>query len=387
MTFMMYSRLKARRAFTLIELLVVIAIIAVLIALLLPAVQSAREAARRAQCVNNMKQIGLSILNFESTNSYMPTSVDYLVPPYLPDMDPSTNGFPSQENAGNFTRCLPFMEQQNVYNQINFNLAAFDQRNVPPIVGGPGSLYNGVGQCSAYSTVINAFLCPSSPAPGSINYYNTCWSGFGNGSQSPISNPPSEIWGRTDYFATPGFHGSLLQKLGFPNTSTTGGYANPDSNLDTGTICDISTSNATTGIVNTPISRVRIASITDGTSNTVMIAEGAARPVGYNHARTIYNQGGPVDGVINPTNGGGGAWADPFSYAHLDGSSSDGIRGNGICLINCTTNNEIYGFHPGGANMLFADGSVHFFKESIDPRVVVYMITRAGGEVVSSDQY
>ena len=139
--------------------------------------------------------------------------------------------------------------------------------------------------------------------------------------------------------------------------------------------------------MNTPIARVRIASITDGTSNTVMIAEGAARPVGYNHARQIYNQNGPVDGVFNPVNGGGGAWADPFSYAHLDGSSADGIRGNGICLLNCTSNNEIYAFYPGGANMFFADGSVHFFKESIDPRVIVYMITRAGGEVVSADQY
>jgi len=92
---MIDSRSNARKAFTLIELLVVIAIIAVLIALLLPAVQSAREAARRAQCVNNMKQIGLSILNFESTNTYMLPSVDYLVPPYLPDTDPSTAGFPS----------------------------------------------------------------------------------------------------------------------------------------------------------------------------------------------------------------------------------------------------------------------------------------------------
>ena len=236
MTSMDYSRSKARGAFTLIELLVVIAIIAVLIALLLPAVQSAREAARRAQCVNNMKQIGLGILNFESTNSYMPPNVDYLVPPYLPDPDPSTAGFPSQENAGNFTRCLPYMEQQNVYNLINFNLAAFDQKNVPPIVGGPGSLYTGVGQSSAYSTVINAFLCPSSPAPGSINYYNTVWSSFGDGSQPPVPNPPTQIWGRTDYFATPGFHASLLQKLGFPNTSTNGGYANPDSNSDTGVI-------------------------------------------------------------------------------------------------------------------------------------------------------
>jgi prepilin-type N-terminal cleavage/methylation domain-containing protein/prepilin-type processing-associated H-X9-DG protein len=377
------------RAFTLIELLVVIAIIAVLIALLLPAVQSAREAARRAQCVNNMKQVGLAVLNFESTNTWMPPDVDYLVPPYLPDQDPALKTFPNQESAGNFTRILPYLDQQNVYNLINFNLSGFDPKNVPPAYGGPGSLYTGIGQNSAYSTVVNTFLCPSSPAPAAINYYNTCWSGFGNGSNPPIPNPPSQTWGRTDYFATPGFHGSLLQKLGFPNSSTTSGnYSNPLSNSDSGVICDISTSNSTTGLVNTPIPHVRIASITDGTSNTVMVAEGAGRPVGYNHSRSIYSQfGAPVDGAINPASGGGGAWADPFSFAHLAGSSADGIRGNGICLINCTSNNEIYSFHPGGANMLFADGSVHFFKESMDPRIVVYMISRAGGEIVSSDQY
>ncbi len=171
--------------------------------------------------------------------------------------------------------------------------------------------------------------------------------------------------------------------LGYPQAA-----ANALTSSDSGTICDISTSNPTTGLVSTPIAHVRIASITDGTSNTLMIAEGAGRPVGYNHARTIYIQnGGPVDGVINPVSGGGGAWADPFSFAHLDGSSSNGIRGAGICLINCTSNNEIYAFHPGGANALFADGSVHFIKESINPLVVVYLITRAGGEIISSDQY
>ncbi len=380
---MIHVRERARRAFTLIELLVVIAIIAVLIALLLPAVQSAREAARRAQCVNNMKQIGLATLNFESTNGWMPPDVDYLVPPYLPDLDPSAVATSNQENAGNFTRVLPFMDQTNLYNMINFNLAALDQLNVPPAYGGSGGLFPGIGQNSAYSVTINMFLCPSSPAPSSINYYNTCWSGFGNGSGNPVPNPPDQIWGRTDYFATPGFHGSLLTKLGFPAA-----YVTAMTYMDAGVICDISTSNPVTGLVSTPIAHVRIASILDGTSNTVMIAEGAGRPVGYNHARQIYVQyGAPVDGVINPTSGGGGAWADPFSYAHLDGASADGIRGNGICLINCTSNNEIYAFHPGGANMLFADGSVHFFKESMDPRIVCYMVSRAGGEVVSADQY
>ena len=245
----------------------------------------------------------------------MPPDVDYLVPPYLPDPDPSAVATSNQENAGNFTRVLPFMDQQNLYNLINFNLAALDQLNVPVAQGGSGGLFPGIGQNSAYSVTINMFLCPSSPASSSINYYNTCWSGYGNGSGNPVPNPPNQIWGRTDYFATPGFHGSLLTKLGFsPAAVTALTY------MDSGVICDISTGNPTTGLVNTPIAHVRIASITDGTSNTVMVAEGAGRPVGYNHSRSIYIQnGGPVDGVINPVSGGGGAWADPFSYAHLDG--------------------------------------------------------------------
>jgi prepilin-type N-terminal cleavage/methylation domain-containing protein/prepilin-type processing-associated H-X9-DG protein len=380
---------KARSAFTLIELLVVIAIIAVLIALLLPAVQSAREAARRAQCVNNLKQIGLGTLNFESVNGYMPADVERLPQQYDPDLDPSVTGsnkLPNQENAGNFTLILPYLEQQNIYNLINLNLSFANQKNVPPFTPDSGSLYSGIGQGSAYSNVINAYICPSSPAPSSINYYNTVYSGVGDGSGNPIPNPPTNIWGRCDYFATPGFHPELLMKLGYSPAA-----AQALSGTDCGVIVDLSTTNPTTGLVNYPVPRVRIASITDGTSNTIMIGEDAARPVGYNHARQIYVQyGAPVDGVLNPTDGGGGAWADPFSYAHLNGSDANGLRGgagNRSCLINCTTNNEIYAFHPGGANMLFSDGSVHFIKESINQLIVVYLITRAQGEIISADQY
>jgi len=95
-----------------------------------------------------------------------------------------------------------------------------------------------------------------------------------------------------------------------------------------------------------------------------------------------------VDGVLNPTDYGGGAWADPYTFAHLCGSTADGIRClGGICMINCSSNNELYSFHPGGVNVGFVDGSVHFLKESIDPHIVVSLITRAGGEIVSADQY
>jgi prepilin-type N-terminal cleavage/methylation domain-containing protein/prepilin-type processing-associated H-X9-DG protein len=375
-----------RRGFTLIELLVVIAIIAVLIALLLPAVQSAREAARRVQCVNNMKQIGLGILNFENTYSYMPPSVEHNIAS-LVDNDPSAVYTGAQyERQGVMALILPYLEQSNIYNQINLNLSCFDQKNVPPATGGSGGLFPGVGQNSAYSTAIAAYICPSDPVPATINYYNQQWCGYGNGSGNPIPNPPNQIWGRIDYFAMPGFDSGLPTSLGY----SAAGIA-ALSGADVGTICDIANSvkNQTTGSYGNSWPHVTIAAILDGTSNTVMVGEMAARPVGYDHNRQIYVQnGGLVDGVINPVSGGGGAWADPFSYAHLNGSMANGIRGfPGTCVINCTTNNEIYSFHPGGANLLFADGSVHFLKETINPFTMVALVTRAMGEITSSDSY
>jgi prepilin-type processing-associated H-X9-DG protein len=84
----------------------------------------------------------------------------------------------------------------------------------------------------------------------------------------------------------------------------------------------------------------------------------------------------------------GGAWADPFTYARLAGAQgrTGGFRG-GTCMVNCTSDDEIYSFHPGGANALFADGSVHFLKETISVRSVAALVTRAGGEIIGSDQY
>jgi prepilin-type N-terminal cleavage/methylation domain-containing protein/prepilin-type processing-associated H-X9-DG protein len=379
------SNLKIKRSgFTLIELLVVIAIIAVLIALLLPAVQSAREAARRAQCSNNLKQIGLAIMNFENVNGYMPPDVEHNIAS-LVDNDPSAVFTGAQyERQGVMALILPYLEQSNIYNMINLNISCFDQMNVPPALGGSGGLFPGVGQSSAYSIAIAAYICPSDPVAPTINYYNEMWCGYGNGSGPPLPNPPTQIWGRADYYAMPGFDSGLPIALGY----SAAGVTALSGSGDVGTICDIAQSVPTGGYGNA-WAHVRIASILDGTSNTVMIGEMDARPVGYNHARQIYIQnGGPVDGVINPVSGGGGAWADPYSYAHMDGSWASGIRGNGgTCVINCTTNNEMYSFHPGGVNLLFADGSVHFVKETINPFVMVGMVTRAMGEILSSDQY
>ncbi len=96
----------------------------------------------------------------------------------------------------------------------------------------------------------------------------------------------------------------------------------------------------------------------------------------------------PVDGVIEPVSSGGGAWADNFTYSSLAGAQGrqNGIRG-GTCMINCTSNNEIYSFHTGGSNALFVDGSVHFLKDVASVQLIAALVTRAGGEIISADQY
>ncbi len=362
---MVRTRSRIREGFTLIELLVVIAIIAVLVALLLPAVQAAREAARRTQCANNLKQIGLAVMNFENVNSKIPPDIDLLT-----TADP--NAIISSKGtwrASNWTLLLPFLEQTNLYNSINTTISALNPSNLPPSLNGVSGFGLGTNPTS-YSTMVNAYICPSSPAPAVIDYYNECWGPAGYGKVSNSANPPQQMWGRTDYIAVPGLDSTVLALGGFSTA-----YQNAAVG-DSGTICA-----ASQGIT--------IAKILDGTSNTLMVAEDSARPVGYNGKRVIYSSGGkPVDGVLTGAPGGGGAWADPYTYAHLDGAQGrDNGRRGGTCMVNCTSDNEIYSFHPGGANALFADGSVHFLKDTINVHVVVPLVTRGLSEIVSADQY
>ena len=383
---MALARTNTRRmkGFTLIELLVVISIIAVLIALLLPAVQAARESARRAQCVNNLKQIGLATLNFESTYSQLPPDAKKLA---APDLNPDAQAGIPIDCASYLTQLLPFLEQNNIYNNINISLSTFNTSNIPPCTG-PGALHSGLN--TAYSTAISAFLCPSTPVDATVNYYNCCWGPYGNGGgdacfpgspggNSGVTNlnpPPTQIWARTDYFPIPGLHNTCLQAAGLSQT-----YINAvGDNTDSGTI----TNPQITGTI-------RMASITDGTSNTMMVSECCGRPAGYNGKRQIYfftPDNLLVDGAIEPVTAGGGAWADQFTYARLAGAldRSSGSRG-GTCMVNCTSDDEIYSFHPGGANALFADGSVHFLKDTSSVQLIATLVTRAGGEILSSDDY
>ncbi len=279
---------------------------------------------------------------------------------------------------------MPYMEQSVIYNQINLSVSFMDAQNVPAYSGNGAGNQPQQGLNSVYSTSINAFLCPSSPVSPPFNYFNANWTGNGNGSGPEVTGV-SETWGRTDYVAVAGIHNGILSLLGFSQA-----YINTvGDGTESGVIHDRYSSG-------TDMSASKFADILDGSSNTAMIWEDAARPVGYNRQRQIftastsygyYYNNVPVDGVNVIVSGGGGAWADCNSDTHIGGASSNGYRYAGPCIMNCTTDNEVYSFHPGGSNVAFADGSVHFVKDSVSPTVFFALISRKAGEITSADQY
>jgi len=382
-----------RRAFTLIELLVVIAIIAVLIGLLLPAVQSAREAARRIQCVNNLKQLGLANANYESAYGS-----------YALGVSMGTRGDSPSNMLGNGliwgsfgaeALILPFMEQTNIFNTLNFNFCSWSHYRC-----GLGWDVNYTG----VNTRVAAYLCPSDPHSGisSLTNYMTC-SGTTTTGQA-LNSSSSGIYYKT------------------ANAKTTGIFQ----------LC-----NAT-----------KVADVTDGTSNTIAFMEtyvGQAPDSVDTRADDRIAEGSPLgtwskteclEGVADPLPGStqvldassnlqatlagisacNVAWAAGVSGNSAYGTSpTKGYRwtigivgismGNTIvppngaqwnaCALGSGATNDSNGatysnatsYHPGGVNTAFTDGSVHFIKNSISMLTWMSLGTRANGEIVSADSY
>ncbi|MHC5540137.1 DUF1559 domain-containing protein [Singulisphaera rosea] len=365
-------RLKSstRQGFTLIELLVVIAIIAVLIALLLPAVQAAREAARRAQCVNNLKQFGLAMHNYHSSTEVFPMGASQCYYNY-------GGGSPctTWNNWSAHALMLNYLEQGSLYNAINFGME------------GRGTDYASAANSTGYNAKIAVFLCPSDTNGGRIN--DNCY----YGSVGPTTNAGGDVPPRN---ASPGCTGP-------------GSFATP-----------------TSGVFAFRVA-YGIRDITDGTSNTIAFSEGKAG----NAAQTV----SPGNMVMNAGLSGSAYFLSAFqnpaqvlsdlqtcSNQYVSSNSGNisvghghdwGIGSMGATLFNTivTPNNTRYiwsacrtdcnggcdgasmdysnaqSYHPGGVNVLMADGSVRFIKDSVNTQTWWGLGTRSGGEVIDASSF
>ena len=313
-----------RAAFTLIELLVVIAIIAILIGLLLPAVQKVREAAARRTCQNNLKQLSLAFYNYDSVMGEYP---------------PSRKRTPA--TVGCFPFILPYVEQDNLYRAYNFNVHWFDMANRATI-----------------KTEVKTFLCPSAPR-----------NGFHSGTKLDKELGITYSWEAavTDYMAV----GAIKEEL------ITLGLIDPIGDVRGAMTKMLGPNKASEPAdkSSVPYVRNRVADITDGTSNTILMVESAGGPNLYVANRR--NTGA----MSNQPSG----WADFGNVTDIEGSTYDGLTKNGPCAINCTNQKGVYSFHTGGANVGFADGSVRFIREGIDMRTFGALVSRAGGEVIPGD--
>jgi prepilin-type N-terminal cleavage/methylation domain-containing protein/prepilin-type processing-associated H-X9-DG protein len=365
--------IRCRLGFTLIELLVVIAIIAVLIALLLPAVQAAREAARRTQCVNNMKQIGLALHNYHQTNNCFPSGG-------LPTIDSNGKSRPENGDFSALARMLPSLEQQALYNAANFGRSLKSDAN--------GFAVNS----TVTGTRISAFLCPSCTPPSWIDTESANQGG-------PFTAPGN------NYF---GSYGASIEWVAQPQRA--GGPPN--------------------GVFQVTGPAIGIQNITDGTSNTIAFGEwktGSGTLATVTRYTDIIFLGTLPSGSLRSTAGtevmpgllaaGFQAWLTscnqaavaPYSSSYSYGIGESWVHGMcaytmGTTLLppnapyfNCSAGTpgvlddpgsfNMSSFHPGGANMLMCDGSVHFLKNSVSQPIVWALGSRAYGEVLSSDSY
>ena len=297
------------RGFTLIELLVVIAIIAVLIALLLPAVQQARESARRTQCINNLKQIGLAVHNHENTYGYIP---------------PSATDAPEQIEHGFMSFILPYLEQKNVRDNYTLDANWYDVENR-----------------DAVTIPLKVVQCPSAPGPRMSS---------GTDEDSGVA-----------WEAACGDYG-VLQGL-------------DSSTFDNGIPLDYPRRGMTRDRETTEFSAV-----TDGLSNSILIAEDAGRPAYYRNGQRIAD-------LIRDPDPGYGVWASRQFKIQPRGHLQDGTAAPGPCAANCSNDRGFYSFHTGIVNVGMGDGSVTTLNENVDIMVFYYLCTIQGGEVVSSDAY
>jgi prepilin-type N-terminal cleavage/methylation domain-containing protein len=331
------------RGFTLIELLVVIAIIAILIALLLPAVQAAREAARQMQCQNNLKQLVLACHNYETGRGGLPLL------------------YSSSNQLGWITQILPYFDQENIYGQYNISLAWYDAGNVAVV-----------------KKRIAALECPSSP----VSRIYTCTnSKFSDPSLTP--NPLATFTvATTDYFAVSGASSATTVKA---PSAIPAGYFTVYPNASAKT--DLS---GVFGAQSAKSASRRLAEVTDGLSNTMMIAEMSGRPWLYlaDKQRVMasdfpsYVSTSSADTTNSfALNYGWGAWVHNNNFT-VGTWSRDGRMQGGESAVNCSNYRGVFSFHSAGACVGFGDGSVHILATEMSPAIFFALTTARGEEAV-----
>ena len=370
----MNGRLGSRRpGFTLIELLVVIAIIGVLIALLLPAVQAAREAARRSQCVNNLKQIGLALHNYESANSrFPPGAITYQDIPL--DCNVGARSTPGRGHTF-FTMILGYMEQQAIWNAVNFNYNAGGGMEY-------GFQHGGAVNRTALISQINSYICPSDFRQKPFTLQQS-FNGYGQASYAGMAGT-RDIW---HWFCgcPPGTGGSCTGSVAIEGDGTLAlQFA------------------------------FRMVDLSDGTSNTITVGEFARFKNDPDQIFQSWSRHGWFGSALaGSTRPNGLASSVPRINAPFQAGDQAGFPGtlgptgdtDGWLYVTSPDFRQLgqFGFrsqHPGGANFLFGDGSVKFLKETIDMgspsylptapnNIGVYrkLSTRAAGEAISSDAF
>ena len=332
---MCWHRARRGPGFTLVELLVVIAIIGILIALLLPAVQAARESARRSQCSNNLKQIGIALHNFESAYKQVPAwAMDFASAPPDNPYGPQTQGHST------LTQLLPYLEQDALASAVDLKRSLIDPINMPPPYG----------TNTLAPTSVETFICPSAPGPFPCDYSEYL------ASEGLPNLGPLEV-GRTDYAPVRGAHSWLQQCTGGttpPNMQDRGMLGTDDRSARPW---------------------VRFADVLDGLSNTICFVEMAARQKIYFLRRPTPGNT-LIDGGLTLNCG----YADYNTARQIRAYSVAGPGQQGCATVNIFNVDGLYSFHPGGVNVMRGDASVSFLSDTVSPRVLAALLTRDGGE-------